>query len=128
MIIKKTVLNMSTANNTSIFSKDLSIIATIICENVLEIEGKVEGEIIGNTITIRETGNVKGNITAKVLSVKGKFVGDIKSERVNVSSKADINGNIEYVTLCVEDGALINGDLKRVNDIKNLAEPKKVDK
>ena len=107
--------------NTSIISKDLSIKGNLTSEGLLEIEGRIEGDIIGNIITLRETANVNGNITAKILNIKGKFDGTIKSERINISGKADIKGTLEYVSLCVEDGASIEGELKRVSDFKNLA-------
>ncbi len=107
--------------NTSIISKDLSIKGNLHSDGLLEIEGKIEGDIVGNVITLRETASVNGNITSKILNIKGKFSGIIKSERINISGKADIKGTLEYISLCVEDGASIEGDLKRVNDIKNIA-------
>ena len=105
--------------NTSIISKDLSIKGNLKSEGLLEIEGKIDGDIDGNVITLRETAVVNGNIIAKVVNVKGKFDGIIKSERINISGRADIRGTLEYVSLCVEDGASIDGELKRVNDVKN---------
>ena len=70
---------------------------------------------------MRETSSVNGNITAKILNIKGKFTGIIKSERINISGKADIKGTLEYISLCVEDGATIEGDLKRVSEIKAVS-------
>ena len=115
--------------NTSIISKGMSIKGNVISDGILEIEGDVDGDITGNIITLRETSSVKGNIVAKILNVKGKFVGIIKSEKINVSEHANINGTLEYMSLCVEDGAIIEADLKRTTEIKgfkasNISNPK----
>jgi len=105
-------------NNISVIASGLSINGILNCEEILDIEGKVEGDIIGNVVTIRELGEVQGNIITKVLNLKGKFNGKIKSERINIAKQADIQGTLEYISLCVEDGAKIEGDLKKINEIK----------
>ena len=104
-------------NNTSIISKDLFLKGDLTTDGLLEIEGKIEGNIKGNEITIRESGFVNGNIISNISNIKGNFQGTIKSQRINVSGKANIKGTLEYVSLCVEDGSSIDGDLKRVSEI-----------
>lgn len=104
-------------NNTSIISKDLFLKGDLTTDGLLEIEGKIEGNIKGNEITIRESGFVNGNIISNISNIKGNFRGTIKSQRINVSGKANIKGTLEYVSLCVEDGSSIDGDLKRVSEI-----------
>lgn len=113
-------INLS-KGNTSIISRDLSIKGNLNSEGLLEIEGIIDGDINGNIITLRESASVSGNITAKILNIKGKFTGIIKSERINISGKADIKGTLEYISLCVEDGSSIEGDLKRVSQIKSVS-------
>ena len=104
-------------NNTSIISKDLFLKGDLTTDGLLEIEGKIEGNIKGNEITFRERGFVNGNIISNISNIKGNFRGTIKSQRINVSGKANIKGTLEYVSLCVEDGSSIDGDLKRVSEI-----------
>lgn len=105
-------------NIISIISKDSYIKGELHSTGSLDVEGNIEGDIFGNIVTIREEGQVNGNITAKTLNLKGKFSGKIKSERINISAKADIKGILEYVSLCVEDGAKIEGELKKINEVK----------
>ena len=105
-------------NSISIVSKGLYIKGELHCSGSLDIEGYIEGNINGNVVTIREEGEVNGNIIAKTLNLKGKFDGKIKSERINIAANADIKGTLEYVSLCVEDGAKIEGDLKKINEVK----------
>lgn len=114
MFCKEMILSK---NNTSIISKDLFLKGDLTTDGLLEIEGKIEGNITGNEITIRESGFVNGNIISNISNIKGNFQGTIKSQRINVSGKANIKGTLEYVSLCVEDGSSIDGDLKRVSEI-----------
>lgn len=105
-------------NNISIVSKGLYIKGELHCNGSLDIEGNIEGNINGDVITIREEGEVNGNITSKTLNLKGKFDGKIKSERINIAATADIKGTLEYVSLCVEDGAKLEGELKKLSEVK----------
>ena len=114
MFCKEVILSK---NNTSIISKDLFLKGDLTTDGLLEIEGKIEGNIKGDEITIRESGFVNGNIISNISNIKGNFQGTIKSQRINVSGKANIKGTLEYVSLCVEDGSSIDGDLKRVSEI-----------
>jgi cytoskeletal protein CcmA (bactofilin family) len=111
--------------NTSVLSVDLNIVGNIKSDGVLEVEGKIEGDINGNTVTLRESSVVHGTVIAKTVNVKGKFNGSIKSEKVSISGKAEIVGNIDYVTLSVEDGSSIFGELKRVDNLKAIIQDSK---
>ncbi len=98
----------------TILSNDLEIQGDLISQGLIEIEGKVKGVIKGNSVIIREDGLVEGEIIAQNLNIRGKFQGNIRARSISVSSKAAINGNIEYSTLCVEDGASIDGQFKKI--------------
>ncbi|MDR3290410.1 MAG: polymer-forming cytoskeletal protein [Rickettsiales bacterium] len=112
-------------NSISVFSKNLEITGDIKDENVLEIEGKVKGNIFANHLTLRESSNVDGNIVAEEVILKGTFKGNVKSKKISISGKAKIHGKVEYGILSVEDGAEIFADLKRVTDFNiNVIENK----
>ena len=104
-------------NNTSIISKGLLLKGNLVSDGLLEVEGQIDGNVKGNEITIRETGSITGKLVANVVNIKGNFEGIIKSQKINISGKAIIKGTLEYVALCVEDGASIIGDLKRLDEI-----------
>ena len=57
-------------NNTSIISKGLVLKGNLVSDGLLEVEGKINGNVKGNEITIRETGSVSGKIIANVLNIK----------------------------------------------------------
>lgn len=104
-------------NNTSIISKGLLLKGNLVSDGLLEVEGQIDGNVKGNEITIRETGSITGKLVANVVNIKGNFEGVIRSQKINISGKAVIKGTLEYVALCVEDGASIIGDLKRLDEI-----------
>ena len=101
----------------TILAKDLKIEGDISSSGLIEIEGFVKGNIKGNSVIIREGGNMEGELVAESLSVKGKFSGKIRAKNINISSKANINGVVEYCSLSVEDGACIDGQFKQVGSI-----------
>lgn len=98
----------------TIFSRDLHIDGDITSAGLVEIEGSVTGTIKGNCVIIRENGVVEGDLITESLNIKGNFKGNIKAKTISISSKAIVNGAIEYQTLCVEDGASIDGQFKKV--------------
>ncbi len=104
-------------NTPTILAKDLKIEGDIFSSGLIEIEGFVKGNINGNSVIIREDGNMEGELMAESLSVKGIFTGTIRARNVNISSKARINGLVEYCSLSVEDGACIDGQFKQVGSI-----------
>ena len=103
-----------TKENPSIISKSMNIVGNIQAENgIVEIEGTVKGDINAHTITIREQGNVEGNLKTKVLNIKGTFVGKIISNKLNISDTAVIKGSAEYEFLSVDYGADMTCEFKR---------------
>lgn len=98
----------------TILAKDLKIEGDVFSAGLIEIEGFVKGNIKGNSVIIREGGNMEGELMAESLSVKGKFSGTIRAKNINISSKAKITGVVEYCSLSVEDGACIDGQFKQV--------------
>lgn len=119
---------MKSGGNISILSADLVIVGNIKSTGSLEIEGKVDGDIEGCNVTLRESAVVNGTIVAKTLCVKGKFKGEIKSDKLIVSSKGDISGITGYTTLAVEEGASIAGELKRIENFKEEIKERRQEK
>ncbi|MDR1494638.1 MAG: polymer-forming cytoskeletal protein [Rickettsiales bacterium] len=87
------------------------------CSN-MEVEGSIEGNVLADTLTIRETGSIKGDVKSKTFNIKGNFEGKAYSEKINISDTAVVNGALEYKFLVVDYGANINCDLKRTTDEK----------
>lgn len=99
----------------SIISKDLNILGNLVSDGLIEVEGKIEGNIICASVTIRQSGSVKGDVVAEVVQIDGEVRGLIKARHVRVSDTGRITGVIMYETLSIKDGAFIDGQCKNTD-------------
>ena len=108
------VISSNFKSTPTIIARDLRIEGEITSAGLIEIEGNIKGTLKGNAVILREEAVVEGDIIAESLSIRGKFDGTIKAKSINISGKARITGVIEYESLCVEDGASIDGQFKKL--------------
>jgi cytoskeletal protein CcmA (bactofilin family) len=117
----RSALNSSPSNGVdtaklSVISNDLKIIGQglkIISQGVLQVDGEVEGDVIGNEIVIGEMGQVTGTLAADRVTVRGKVSGAIKSVTVTLQSSARVEGDIHQMSLVIEQGAEFDGRCRR---------------
>jgi cytoskeletal protein CcmA (bactofilin family) len=114
-IIEKTELISNSMP--SIIASDMVIEGTVKSAGSIEIEGKINGSIIANSVIIREKGLSEGSISAEFIDIQGKFSGDLDANNIKISKKAIVNCKFIYNSLSVEDGASIEGEFKK-RDIK----------
>jgi cytoskeletal protein CcmA (bactofilin family) len=105
--------DLMTNSMPSIIAYDMHIEGTIESSGVIEVEGKINGSIIANSVIIREKGNLQGNISADFIDIQGSFSGDLDVNNIKVSKKAIVSGKFSYNSLIVEDGASIEGEFKK---------------
>jgi cytoskeletal protein CcmA (bactofilin family) len=98
----------------TIIAQDLKIEGDISSLGLIEIEGSIKGNLKGNSVVLREEGFFEGTVIAQSLSIRGTFEGNIRAKNITITSKAKVSGNIEYESLCVEDGACIDGQFKNL--------------
>lgn len=111
----KSIDKISSKSTPTIISTDLEMEGDIKSSGVIEIEGSVKGNIKGNIVIIREGGSVIGSLLCESLQLKGRLEGELSAKSISISSKGYLKGNIEYGSLCVEDGALIDGQFKKLD-------------
>lgn len=81
----------------------------------LEIAGKVEGKVglEGHDLTIRETGDIEGDIIGKNVQVRGKVIGDITAtERLEIKSPGSVLGDLKALKIVIEDGVNFKGSVE----------------
>lgn len=83
-------------------------------KDTVRIDGSFTGEIRSeNTLVVGETGEIQAQIHSKCVLVSGTVVGDIMaSQKLVLHKTARLQGNIETPCLVVEDGAVLNGQVK----------------
>ena len=87
----------------SIISSDMKIKGKITASGGLVLLGNVVGDIKCNSLSIEETGVLKGNIDAELVSIAGKFDGQVLSEVVSIRSTGTVTGEVSYDNISIED-------------------------
>ena len=89
----------------------------------VDIAGLVTGNVFVSEMIITETGSIRGSLEATTVEVNGHVEGKISADTVIVGRTAVIKGDIFFKnTLKTEEGADIDGYIKRVNNGKSNSE------
>jgi len=107
----------STDNITTLFSKATEITGDLHFSGVLEIEGKIRGNIYADDdssaeVRIRESGLVQGEIKVPSVIINGLVEGDVHStQHLELAAKARVVGNVYYHLIEMVMGSEVNGSL-----------------
>lgn len=118
---------MSDANatNQSMISSEVEIIGTVKTSGSVQIEGRIEGEILSQgDVTIGKSGSVKGNLHVNSVTIAGTVQGNIEAkDRIALKSTARLLGDLKAKRLSVEDGVTFVGK----SEVNPTGQPIKVD-
>lgn len=82
------------------------------CDSLV-IEGDVQATIESGTLTITETGEVRGEATVDQAEINGKFDGTLIVKKcLTINATGKITGTIRYGELKVEQGGKISGEVE----------------
>ena len=85
----------------------------------LDVAGLINGNVFVSEMIIAETGSVRGSLESSNVEINGHVEGKITADSVIVGKNAVIKGDIFFrKTLKTEEGADIDGYIKRVNNGK----------
>ena len=102
----------------SILSADMTVTGDIVSEGLVDIDGKINGNVRCQTVSIRKHGVIKGDVVADNVHVYGTVQGMIKAKSVQFFKGCRVEGTIVHETLAIEDGALVDGRFKRVEKLE----------
>ncbi|MDP6692448.1 MAG: polymer-forming cytoskeletal protein [Alphaproteobacteria bacterium] len=105
----------------SLISTDLEIAGNLNTPGEVQLDGKVEGDVICGKLVIGEKASIAGQIEADEVVVRGRVAGRIKAKDVRLAKTAHVNGDIWHDSLAIEAGAFLDGHCKR-NDAAPVAE------
>ena len=89
----------------------------------VDVAGLVNGNVFVSEIRIIETGSIRGSLEAETVEINGHVEGKISADSIIVGRTAVIKGDIFFKnTLKTEEGADIDGYIKRVNNGKSNSE------
>lgn len=82
------------------------------CDSLV-IEGDVQATIESGTLTITETGEVRGEATVDQAEINGKFDGTLTVKKcLTINATGKITGTVRYGELKVEQGGKISGEIQ----------------
>ncbi len=83
-------------------------------KDTVRIDGHFSGQITSeNTLVVGETGVIEANVRSQIVIISGTVAGDIVAGRKIVLHKTGrVDGNVQTPSLVMEEGAVVNGQLK----------------
>lgn len=93
----------------SVIAKDMTVEGGFTGEGELHVDGVIRGDVRVSRLTIGETGQVEGTISAELVEARGKVVGAITAKQIRLFATAHIDGDITHEQLAMETGASFQG-------------------
>lgn len=108
---------------TSILGPDISIYGEQLIlktKGSLLIQGHIEGDVHGETVTVDDGAHVKGVITARTIAIQGGVKGELKGSNVILHEHSVVEADIIQERLTVADGAHFEGSVKKAKDASEV--------
>ena len=93
----------------SVISKALKITGQLESTEDIRIDGEVDGDVRGVSVTIGGGAKVKGTVYGSAVELSGTIDGKIEAEKVVITSTARMSGDIIHQDIKIESGAFIDG-------------------
>ena len=96
-------------NRGTVIAKGLKIVGTVTAEGLVEVNGRIDGELHCTSLVISRGAHVAGTIAAGRVVVDGNVEGPIQGGDVILKSKAHVVSDIHHQSLSIESGAFFDG-------------------
>lgn len=101
----------------SIIANGVKITGTIDADGAeIQVDGEVEGNVRGGSLTVGDTGMVKGDVISESVTVHGRVEGSVRARKVVLARNAHVLGDIVHQSLSVEMGAVFEGQCRYLQD------------
>ena len=80
----------------------------------LQVDGTIEGDVVGSEVVIGETGRIVGSVRASSVSVRGVVEGTISGQTVLLTSSSRVIGEVHHTVLEVQNGAHLDARIRRL--------------
>lgn len=104
----------------SVIQQGVAMKGTLTADGPLYIDGHIEGDLMTTEdVVIGPNGRLKGTLRAGSLRLAGVFQGDAYVKgRVHLSHTAQLIGTLQYGALAMEEGAALEGTVRRMLEEK----------
>ncbi len=93
----------------SILSADLHIVGDIDGDGEVHLEGRIDGNVNCERLTVGRSGHIKGKVNCQHAHVQGNLVGSLSSNNVELTESANVVGDVSHERISIDSGAVING-------------------
>ena len=100
----------------SIICSDMAINGSISSEGALQVDGKVDGDVVSKDITVGASGIITGEVKAEIVIVKGTIRGSIRARKVELETGCKVEGDIVHTSLAIQANAVFEGQVKHAAD------------
>ncbi len=107
----------------SVVGKNFSIHGDLTCQDILHIDGSVEGNISCQQLTVGEGGKITGDIRADTVDMSGTLTGAIEARVLTLYKTSNVVGDIVvHESLGIEPGAHFDGSCKKFGVVDDQAD------
>lgn len=108
-------MSESNTDGCLIVGAGVSITGKINLPAKLTVDGQLDGEISAHEVSVGEKGKITGKLVAAIADVRGELIDSISvSETLILRSTARVRGTVTYNALQIEQGAIVEGTLNRI--------------
>lgn len=100
------------APGVSVISKALKITGQLESTEDIRIDGQVEGDVRGLSVTVGAGAKVKGTVYGDAVEVSGTVDGRIEAKKVVLTGTAHMSGDVLHQDIKIDSGAFVDGHLK----------------
>jgi cytoskeletal protein CcmA (bactofilin family) len=93
----------------SLIAENVSLAGDLASDGDVQLDGAVQGDLRVGHLTIGETGQVEGAITADAVEIRGRVMGTVTAKAVRLYPTARVDGDITHAQLAIDAGAQFVG-------------------
>ncbi|HEY2357836.1 MAG TPA: polymer-forming cytoskeletal protein [Phenylobacterium sp.] len=93
----------------SLIAENVSVDGDLRSDGDVQLDGAVRGDLTVAHLTIGETGQVEGAVSAEAVEIRGRVAGTIVAATVKLYATARVDGDITHGQLAIEPGAHFAG-------------------
>lgn len=119
---KKPAPRVAIEKLTSLISSNVTLLGDLEFDEGLKVSGVIRGNVShkpGSTslLALSAEGRIEGRVSTHDALIDGTIIGDLVVDRLlELHSNARVRGNISYRQLSMENGAVVDGTLHRLDD------------
>jgi len=107
----------------SLVGETLQVEGDVRSSGSVDVAGLINGNVFVTDMIVIDTGSIRGSIESASIEINGHVEGKITADTVIIGKNAIVKGDIFFrQTLKTEEGADIDGYIKRINNGKSNTE------